>query len=132
MRLASKTSCSASIVFLLSVTGPSSAEDGRALSMADIAGTWNVENPTDNHDLSGTKTLQLSADGTASLKHERMTFNRRWKLASGQITITDPPGQVPGPAKRFQIVDVGEKQSRLRLKSDYPRSAKDVLLVRAN
>ena len=131
MRLASKASCLASILFLLSVAGTSSAEDGRALSMADIAGTWNVENPTDNHDLSGTKTLLLGADGTASLKHDRMTFNRRWRLSSGQLTISDPPGQVPGPPQRFEIVEVGEKLGRLRLKSDYPRSAKDVLLVRA-
>lgn len=120
-----------SVALLLIATGPTSAGDTQAISVATIAGTWSIENPADRHDLSGTKTLQLNADGTALLNHDRMAFNRRWKLSGGQLVITDPPGQVPGPPKHFEVVEVSAKMDRLRLKSDFPRSARDVVLVRA-
>jgi hypothetical protein len=100
-------------------------------SVAELAGTWNVENPTDRHELKGAKAIQLNLDGTASIVHSNMTFQRRWKLVNGQLTISDPPGQVPGPPVRFAIAEVDATRTRMRLKGDFPSAAKDVQLVRS-
>lgn len=119
------------VVALIAGCTRTEAGTAEAPSSGELAGLWTVQNPTDQHVLRGAKAIQLNVDGTASIVHGSTTFQRRWKLADGRLTISDPPGQVPGPPLRFVIVEMDTSRKRMRLKGDFPPAAKDVLLVKS-
>jgi hypothetical protein len=102
----------------------------QAATPSELVGDWMVENPTENHELQGVKSLIINADGNAIKDYKSSKFAKKWSLSKGKLVLVDVPGITPGPPEEF-VVDFSDPgKTQLRLKNPRSNRAKEIRLVK--